>query len=48
MSLIDAPCQYTFGYERHIRGMRGLIMAKFVAIGYGDRDGYDRTDPSRR
>jgi hypothetical protein len=23
-------------------------MAKFVTIGYGDRDGYDRTDPAVR
>jgi hypothetical protein len=25
-----------------------LTMAKFVTIGYGDRDGYDRTDPPVR
>jgi hypothetical protein len=24
------------------------IMAKFVTIGYGDREGYDRTEPSAR
>jgi hypothetical protein len=23
-------------------------MAKFVTIGYGDREGYDRTDPAVR
>jgi hypothetical protein len=25
-----------------------LVMAKFVTIGYGDREGYDRTDPGVR
>jgi hypothetical protein len=30
--------------RRKIRSWRGISMAKFVTIGYGDREGYDRTD----
>ncbi|MFC9096237.1 YciI family protein [Streptomyces sp. NPDC057072] len=34
----------SIGYER----MEGPVVAKFVTIGYGDQDGYDRTDTAVR
>jgi hypothetical protein len=34
--------------EGRVRGVRRSIMAKFLAIGYGDRAGYERIDPAVR
>jgi hypothetical protein len=31
-----------------VSAREGITMARFVTIGYGDREGYDRTDPAVR